>query len=115
MPEVEISINRRDYRVACEEGQEERLSRLGAYIDDRVEALVARIGQVGDARLLVMTSLMIADELAEAYATLSEAGFAIPEDGEPQSEIAERRNALATRIEDAAARIESIAEALARS
>ena len=115
MPEVDISINGRHYRVACEGGEEERLSRLGAYIDDRVEALVARTGQVGDARLLVMTSLLIADELAEAYATLSEAGFAIPEDGEPRSEIVEHRNTLATRIENAAARIESIAQAIARS
>ena len=115
MPEVDVSINGRSYRVACEAGEEERLSRLGAYIDDRVEELVAQIGQVGDTRLLVMTSLMIADELAEAYATLSEAGLATPEDSEPRSAIDERRNALASRIEDAAARIESIAETIARS
>ena len=115
MPEVDLTINGRSYRVACEEGEEERLSGLGAYIDDRVEALVAQIGQVGDARLLVMTSLMIADELAEAYAALSEAGIPIPEDGEPRSAIEDRKTALARRIEDAAARIESIAEAIARS
>ena len=115
MPDVDVTINGRSYRVACEEGQEERLTRLGAYIDERLEGLVGRIGQVGDTRLLVMTSLMIADELAEAYAVLSEAGFATPEDDEPRSAIAKRKSALATRIEDAATRIEGIAEALSRS
>ncbi|MDE0060619.1 MAG: cell division protein ZapA [Defluviicoccus sp.] len=115
MPEVDLTINGRSYRVACEEGEEERLSRLGAYIDDRVEALVGQIGQVGDTRLLVMTSLMIADELAEAYVALSEAGIDIPEDGEPRSAIEDRKRVLAARIEDAAARIESIAETIARS
>ncbi len=115
MPEVDLTINGRSYRVACEEGEEERLSRLGAYIDDRVEVLVAQIGQVGDARLLVMTGLMIADELAEAYGALSEAGIAIPEDGEPRSAVGDQKDSLAARIEDAAARIESIAEAISQS
>ena len=115
MPEVDISINGRSYRVACEEGEEEHLSRLGAFIDERVEALAARIGQVGDARLLVMTGLMIVDELAEAYATLSEAGLATAEDDDPREAVAGRKESLAARIEDAAARIEGIAEAIQRS
>ena len=115
MPEVDVTINGRNYRVACEAGEEERLSGLAGYIDDRVETLVARLGQIGDNRLLVMTGLMIADELAEAYATLSEAGFDIPEDGEPRAALAERRRSVAARLEDAAGRIESIAEEVARS
>lgn len=115
MPEVDVTVNGRNYRVACEAGEEERLSGLASYIDDRVETLTARLGQVGDNRLLVLTCLMIADELAEAYATLSEAGFDIPEDSEPRTALAERRNTVAARIEDAAGRIESIAEEVAGS
>ena len=115
MPEVDVSINGRSYRVACEAGQEERLSGLAAYIDDRVETLVSSLGQVGDTRLLVMTSLMIADELAEAYAALSEAGLASPDQDEPRAAIEEARKAVATRIQDAAVRIEGIAEEVARS
>ena len=115
MPEVDVTINGRSYLVACEAGQEERLSGLAAYIDDRVESLVSSLGQVGDARLLVMTSLMIADELAEAYAALSEAGLASPEQDEPRTAIEEARESVATRIQDAAVRIESIAEEVSRS
>ena len=115
MPEVDVTINGRNYRVACEAGEEERLSELAAYIDDRVETLVSTLGQIGDNRLLVMTGLMIADELAEAYAALSEAGLAAPEQGEPKSAIETARKSVAARIEDAAVRIEGIAEEVARS
>lgn len=115
MPEVDVTINGRNYRVACEAGEEERLSELAAYIDDRVETLVSTLGQIGDNRLLVMTGLMIADDLAEAYAALSEAGLAAPEQDEPKAAIETARKSVAARIEDAAVRIEGIAEEVARS
>ncbi|MDE0173574.1 MAG: cell division protein ZapA [Defluviicoccus sp.] len=115
MPEVDVTINGRNYLVACEAGEEERLSELAAYIDDRVETLVSSLGQIGDNRLLVMTCLMIADELAEAYAALSEAGLATPEQDEPKSAIEDARKSVAARIQDAAVRIETIAEEVARS
>ena len=39
-------------------------------VDKRVDELVAAVGQVGDARLLVMASLLVADELSEVYTEL---------------------------------------------
>lgn len=115
MPEVDVTINGRDYLIACEAGQEERLSELAAYIDDRVETLVSTLGQIGDNRLLVMTCLMIADELAEAYGALSEAGLTAPDEDEPRAAIENARESVAERIQDAAARLEGIAEEVARS
>lgn len=72
MAHVGVRINGRAYQIACEDGQEEHLEKLAAYIDQRVGELVREVGQVGDARLLVMTSLIIADELADAYDELEE-------------------------------------------
>jgi cell division protein ZapA len=72
MAQVSVRINGRHYQVACEDGQEAHLQKLAAYIDDRVAELVRDVGQVGDARLLVMSSLLIADELADAYDELEE-------------------------------------------
>ena len=72
MAQVSVRINGRHYQVACEDGQEAHLQKLAAYIDDRVSELVRDVGQVGDARLLVMASLLIADELADAYDELEE-------------------------------------------
>lgn len=65
MASVSITINGRRYEIACDEGQEAQLSRLGRYVDDRVRQLSAAVGQLGDTRLMVMTSLLLADELSE--------------------------------------------------
>ena len=72
MPQVDVHVNGRRYQIACDEGQEEHLTQLAEYVDKRVQELVGAVGQVGDARLLVMTSLLVADELSEAYSTLEE-------------------------------------------
>ena len=63
MAQVRLTINGRSYEVGCDDGQEEHLARLAAFIDRRVGELAATVGQVGEARLLVMASLLIADEL----------------------------------------------------
>lgn len=65
MSQVEISINGRDYRVTCEEGQEERLTKLANYLDSRVTSMSADLGQIGDARLMLLSALTICDELFE--------------------------------------------------
>ena len=63
--QVAISINGRDYDIACDDGQEEHLTRLAGFVDERVQELVSTVGNIGDMRLLVLTSLLIADELHE--------------------------------------------------
>jgi len=70
--EVTLKINGRNYAVACDDGEEAHLERLGTLINQRIEDLVALVGRVDEPRLLVMTSLLIADELAEANARVSE-------------------------------------------
>jgi cell division protein ZapA len=109
MAQVSVTINGRKYQIACDDGQEAHLSRLGSYIDKRIGELVAAVGQVGDARLLVMASLLIADELSDAYAELK----ALGKDergaaglGAAEEAMAERIETLASRIEDIAARLE---------
>ncbi len=65
MSEVTITVNRRPYRLACEDGQEEHLKGLAARIDARVNELINKFGQIGDQQLLVMVGLLFADEAAE--------------------------------------------------
>ncbi len=66
MAEVDIRVNGRDYRVTCEDGQEERLNQLAAYYDRHVTDLASELGQIGDARLMLLSALTICDELFEA-------------------------------------------------
>jgi len=106
--EVSITINGRRFDIACDDGQEQNLIRLGAFVDSRVSALAASVGQVGDMRLLVLASLMIADELHDATAAREAKTDDTPaRQPEPVDE-----NALATALENLCERVESIAARL---
>jgi cell division protein ZapA len=106
--QVNVQINNRKYQIACDEGQESHLSRLGTYVDNRVSELVASVGQIGDARLLVMVSLLVADELSDSYAELEVARRA--DDG--ASAMLSAEDMLSTKIDNITNRIESIAVSL---
>jgi cell division protein ZapA len=114
MSQISITINGRDYSIVCDDGQEQHLSRLAGYLDKRVAELVDSVGQIGDARLLLMVGLLIADELSDAYAELA----ARDEGANPAPARGRERNAsqmadeMAGMIESASRRIEAIAARL---
>ena len=107
MAQVNITINGRKYQVACDDGQEAHLTRLGDYVDKRLNELVAAVGQVGDSRLLVMVSLLLADELLDLYSETE--SLKKNEDGSSSARAEEDIGAL---VEKMAERIESIAVGL---
>lgn len=115
MSQISITINGRDYSIVCDDGQEQHLSRLAEYLDGRVAELVDSVGQIGDARLLLMVGLLIADELSDAYAELADAkqGGDNGELGAPDSgQNAGMADEMASALETASSRIEAIAERL---
>ena len=67
MANVNIKFNGIEFLLSCDDGQEDHLLELAGYVDQRVQELIKSVGQVGDARILVMACLLIADELAETY------------------------------------------------
>ena len=66
MNHVNVTINGRQYRMACEEGQEELLLKLAESLESRIQSLRGKFGEIGDARLTVMAALTVCDELLEA-------------------------------------------------
>jgi cell division protein ZapA len=66
MPEVNVEINGRKYRMACEEGQQKHLIGLAERFNGHVESLKGAVGEIGDNRLTVMAGIAVVDELAEA-------------------------------------------------
>jgi cell division protein ZapA len=66
MPTVDVTVNGRHHAVQCGDGEEVRVRRLASYIDKRVADLAKGQAQAGDTRLLLMASLLIADELSDA-------------------------------------------------
>jgi cell division protein ZapA len=65
MSHVNVTINGRQFRMACEDGQEDHVTDLARDLDARIEGLRAKFGEIGDTRLTVMAALTVADELAE--------------------------------------------------
>lgn len=106
MAQVSVTINGRIYQIACDDGQEANLTRLANYVDKRVGELVAAVGQVGDDRLLVMASLLVADELSAAATRL---------DGLDDSNRLRDEGSLISNIDNLAERIEHIAQRLEQS
>ena len=66
MAHVSVTINSRQYRMACDDGQEHHLARLAHDLDQRITNLRGTFGEIGDMRLTVMAALILIDELSEA-------------------------------------------------
>ena len=75
MTQVNATIAGRQFRLACEDGQEDHLTRLAKDLDQRIEQLKGSFGAIGDMRLIVMAALTVGDELSEAAKRVRDAGF----------------------------------------
>lgn len=116
MPEVNVEINGRKYRMACEDGQETHLLGLADRFNKHIETLKGDFGEIGDNRLTVMAGIAVLDELAEAerriallkqdVANLTQAGEALTS----ESEELERK--FARHLTEVARKIESVATAI---
>jgi cell division protein ZapA len=65
MAQVNVTINGRQFRIACDDGQETGLELLAKNLDERIDQLRVTFGEIGDTRLTVMAAIQVADELAE--------------------------------------------------
>jgi cell division protein ZapA len=116
MATVTVSINGRNYRMACDDGQEEHLARLAQNLDQRIAQLRNDFGEIGDMRLTVMAALTIADELSEQRSQLRriEDELAALQDARVAAADHARttEKAIAAAFSAAAERIEKLAKAL---
>ncbi|HYC14231.1 MAG TPA: cell division protein ZapA [Stellaceae bacterium] len=104
MAEVHLTVNGRSYPVSCEEGQQARLKELAQYLDRKTADFAAKLGQIGEARLVVLAALVITDELADAQAQLrsrATGGNGVDTDALSHGldELAERIEAIAEQLE----------------
>lgn len=116
MPEVNVEINGRKYRMACEEGQQGHLIGLAERFNQQVEALKGAVGEIGDNRLTVMAGIAVVDELAEAerrIAALEGEVRMLTEAGqEVSAEIEALEERFTAKFDEAARAIESVAGVL---
>jgi cell division protein ZapA len=113
---VTVTINGRQFRMACEDGQEGHLKRLALDLDQRIDRLRKSFGEIGDARLTIMAALTVADELADATGRLRRVEEELA--ALQNARIASADHAKATQaavaaaLNSAAERIEGVARAL---
>jgi cell division protein ZapA len=116
MSQVNVTINGRQFRMACEDGQEGHLLNLARDLDGRIEGLRAKFGEIGDSRLTVMAALTIADELAEMGTRIKRLEEEVTAAQDARVAAADRAQsaqaAVAAALTAAAERIESVTRKL---
>jgi cell division protein ZapA len=119
MPHVNITINGRQYRMACEDGEEDHLQGLAQDLERRIGGLRGNFGEIGDTRLIVMAAITIADELSETRRKLQHAEQEAAVAQETRSAATERvkvtQAAVVTALNAASERIERVTKSLNQS
>lgn len=101
MAQVTLKVNGFPYTLGCPDGDEQSLLALGAELDKRVALIKAQVGNLGEARLLVMAGVMLADELADLKREMA----AAPKPAAGEGETADALIGLARRLEGVATRL----------
>jgi cell division protein ZapA len=119
MAQINVTINGRSYRMACDDGEEDRLMGLAARFDGWINELRGAFGEIGDQRLTVMAGIMATDQLAELENRIKrlEAELATATDARNVAvdALARRETETAVAISTAAEKIEGLADSLSKS
>jgi cell division protein ZapA len=119
MSQVNVTINGRQFRMACEDGQEDHLVNLARELDTRISGLRTKFGEIGDTRLTVMAAITVADELAEAGLRIKKLEEELAASQDARTVASDRTKsaqaAVAIALSTAAERIEGIAKKLNQS
>jgi cell division protein ZapA len=119
MSHINVTINGRQYRMACEEGQEVRLLKLAESFEQRIQNLRGKFGEIGDARLTVMAALTVCDELLDASNRIPSLEQELEELRGVRVAAADRaratQSAVANALNSAADRIEKTTQVLNRT
>lgn len=105
MAQINVKVAGKAYSLACAEGEEDRLHKLAAYIDNKASDLTSKLGHVAESRLILMAAVLIADELHDSLEGKGHDGLmaGISEDD------------VASMLNDAATEVEAIADQLVKA
>lgn len=116
MAQVNLNVNGRVYRMACEDGEEDHVSELGTRFDSAIDELRGALGEIGDQRLMVMAGILMTDRLDDAERRLKRAEHDIRDLRDKGRDSLSRYEGVEENFVEslvaAAARIERIAERL---
>jgi cell division protein ZapA len=106
MAQVTVRINGYAYTVGCQDGEEEHLQAMAREVERRIDSIKVAAGPSGEARMLVMASLLMADDLFEMGKSLRAARAGQPMAAEGDPKLGRRLGKLAKRAEEIALDLE---------
>jgi cell division protein ZapA len=116
MAQINVTINGKIYRMACDDGQEAHIEGLAARLNEVIDQLRGNFGEIGDQRLTVMAAITMGDELAEAQRRIRRLEAEIAGINETKSAVIARfedaEAGFARAIEHVAGRIEGVTQKL---
>ena len=109
---VTIRLNGHPYKIGCGAGEEDHVAQLGSEVDAVMQSLISSVGQIGEARLLAMVALILADRSAMSLPSMpqNDGGSATPDSS---TDTTAQDDLAAEALEDAAVRIAALASKLA--
>ena len=113
---VTIRLNDHPYQIGCGAGEEDHVANLGAEVESIMQSLVGSVGQIGEARLLAMVALILADRASMAAAancSSSAAVSAAPPAGASADDVNAAEDRAAALLEDAVTKIARLTSKLA--
>ncbi len=119
MAQITVTINGKSFRMACDDGEEERLMGLAARFDGWINDLRGAFGEIGDQRLTVMAGIMAADQLSELERKVARLEEQLADAKKQQvaalDNMSQNEEELSRAVNTAAARIERLADGLSKS
>ena len=113
---VTIRLNGHPYQIGCGAGEEDDVANLGAEVESIMQSLVDSVGQIGEARLLAMVALILADRASTAAAANGSSNAAAPvapPAGASADDVNPAEDRAAALLEDAAIKIAKLTSKLA--
>ena len=113
---VTIRLNGHPYQIGCGAGEEDHVANLGAEVESIMQLLVGSVGQIGEARLLAMVALILADRASTAAAangSSNAVASAAPPAGASADDLSTAEDRAADLLEDAATKIAKLTSKLA--
>ncbi len=106
MADVEVSVSGRRYKLSCRDGEEDHLRALVRMVDLKAEEITGALGDMTEARTLLLSALLIADELNDLRGAASVARNESPAIVEPDPAYAVAIERIAERVERLASQLE---------
>ena len=119
MAQITVTINGKSFRMACDDGEEDRLMGLAERFDGWINELRGAFGEIGDQRLTVMAGIMATDQLSELERKIAGLEQDLADARKQQvaalDDMSQNEEELSKAVHTAAARIESLADGLTKS